>query len=133
MQAKFARAAVDRYDEIEDLLWTCGQYNTRSAGAWLRHRYICLHTTSGILRCKSVHHAELSDFVPLRIKKPDDPHPLFLMITQLAFGKLCMIYCTLYCWFLLLLTTATSKFFAQLTSKARQTMDASCMGVPHGT
>jgi hypothetical protein len=115
MQAEFAPyAAVDRYDEIEDVLWSRGQYTTRSAGAWLRHRYICLHTTSGILRSESVHRAELSDFLPLQIQKPDDPHPLFLMITQLAFGKyisycvcvLCFVVivsCTFYCVYVLLI------------------------------
>jgi hypothetical protein len=93
LQAEFAPyTAVDRYDEIEEVLWTRGQYTTRSAGAWLRHRYICLHTTSGILRSESVHRAELSDFLPLQIQKPDDPHALFLMITQLAFGKCCRSY-----------------------------------------
>jgi hypothetical protein len=98
MQAEFAPyAAVERFDDIEEELWTRGQYTTRSAGAWLRHRYICLHTTSGILRSESIHRAELSDFLPLKLKKPGDPHPLFLMITQLAFGKLCRSYDFLYC------------------------------------
>jgi hypothetical protein len=112
LQAEFAPyAAVDRYDEIEDALWTRGQHTTRSAGAWLRHRYICLHTTSGILRSESVHRAELSDFLPLQIQKPDDPHPLFLMITQLAFGKYCR-FCTVwitphFCYFCLLLVLTT--------------------------
>jgi hypothetical protein len=98
MQAEFAPyAAVERYDEIEEELWTRGQYTTRSAGAWLRHRYICLHTTSGILRSESIHRAELSDFLPLKLQKPDDPHPLLIMITQLAFGKLCRSYYFMYC------------------------------------
>ena len=46
-----------------------------------------LHTTSGILRCESIHRAELSDFLDLMLKKKQDPHPLTLMITQLPAGK----------------------------------------------
>jgi hypothetical protein len=88
LEAEFAPyAAVDKYDEIEHELWMRGKQSHRSAGAWLRHRYILLHTTSGILRAESIYSAELSDFLGLTIKKFEDPHPLFLMITQLAQGK----------------------------------------------
>jgi hypothetical protein len=89
LEAEFAPyAAVDKYDKIEHEMWIRGKHSHRSAGTWLRHRYCLLHTTSGILRCESMYGAELSDFLGLWIKKAEDPHPLFLMITQLALGKL---------------------------------------------
>jgi hypothetical protein len=88
LEAEFAPySAVDKYDKIEHELWMRGKSNHRSAGTWLRHRYILLHSTSGILRCESIYRAELSDFLGLTLKKKEDPHPLFLMITQLAQGK----------------------------------------------
>jgi hypothetical protein len=78
---------VDKLDKLENELWDRGRGSHRSAGTWLRHRYCMLHTTSGILRCESIYHAELSDFLDLTLKKKEDPHPLTLMITQLPTGK----------------------------------------------
>ena len=46
-----------------------------------------MHTTSGILRYESLYKGELSDFLCFNVQKPEDPHEVFLMITQLAFGK----------------------------------------------
>jgi hypothetical protein len=88
LEAEFAPyAAVDKLDELEHELWKRGRVSHRSAGTWLRHRYIMLHTTSGILRAESIYRAELSDFLALTLKKKEDPHTLTLMITQLPSGK----------------------------------------------
>ncbi len=38
-------------------------------------------------RCESLYRAELSDFLGLDMKKPEDVHPLFLMISQIPQGK----------------------------------------------
>lgn len=93
LEAEFAPyTAIDKYGRIEQELWTRGASNFRSAGTWLRHRYILLHTTSGILRCESIYRAELSDFMGLTMKKKEDPHPLFLMITQIGQGKFTKVY-----------------------------------------
>jgi hypothetical protein len=88
LEAEFAPyTAVDKYDQLEYELWDRGRGSHRSAGTWLRHRYIMLHTTSGILRAESIYRAELSDFLELTLKKKEDPHPITLMITQLPTGK----------------------------------------------
>ena len=56
--------------------------------AGLRHRYCLLHLTSGILRCESLHRAELSDFLGITIPKKDtDVHAMYVMVNQIAFGK----------------------------------------------
>jgi hypothetical protein len=88
LEAEFAPyTAVMQYDEIEEVCWKKGDTNIRSACAWLRHRFCLLYTTSGILRCESLYRAELSDFLGLEMKKPEDVHSLFLMISQIPQGK----------------------------------------------
>jgi hypothetical protein len=88
LEAEFAPyIAVEQYDKIEEDLWKRGDTNIRSACAWLRHRFCLLYTTSGILRCESLYRAELSDFLGLVMKKPEDVHPLYLMISQIPQGK----------------------------------------------
>jgi hypothetical protein len=88
LEAEFAPyTAVMQYDQIEEDLWKRGDTNIRSACAWLRHRFCLLYTTSGILRCESLYRAELSDFLGLDMKKPEDVHPLYLMISQIPQGK----------------------------------------------
>jgi hypothetical protein len=88
MEAEVApRAAADKLDKIECELWTRGKKNHRSAGTWLRHRCSMMHATGGVLRCESLCGAELSDFLALTLQRKEDPHPLLLMITQLALGE----------------------------------------------
>jgi hypothetical protein len=87
LEAEFAPyVAVEQYDKIEEELWKRGDNNIRSACAWLRHRFCLLYTTSGILRCESLYRAELSNFLGLVMKKPEDVHPLYLMISQIPQG-----------------------------------------------
>jgi len=80
---------VEHYNEIEDLMWNDSDtIGRRSVCTNLRHRYSLLHLTSGILRCESLHRAEISDFMMLRPPKKDtDIHPMLLMINQIAQGK----------------------------------------------
>ena len=88
MEASFAPyVAVDKYEEIELTLWTSGMHNIRSAACSLRNRYVLLHTTSGVLRFESLGKADLSDYMGLTLKKAEDTHPLYMMITQLPTGK----------------------------------------------
>jgi hypothetical protein len=79
--------AVEEYDKIENELWSRGQTCARSAYAWIRHRFCLLYSTSGILRCESLFGGELSDYMGLEFKKPQDPHPLELLVTQIPSGK----------------------------------------------
>jgi hypothetical protein len=93
MEAEFApHAAADKLDKIEHELWMRGRKNHRSAGTWLRHRYSMMHTTGGVLRCESLYGAELSDFLALTLQRKEDPHPLLLMITQLALGEFSTVF-----------------------------------------
>ena len=81
---------VERYGEIEEELWndSANLVAKRSVNAGLRHRYCLLHLTSGILRCESLHRAELSDFLGITIPKKDtDVHAMYVMVNQIAFGK----------------------------------------------
>ena len=83
-------AIVERYGDIEQELWADSRkfMCPRSVNANLRHRYCMLHLTSGILRCKSLCRAELSDFLGLHAPKKDtDIHQIFVMINQIALGK----------------------------------------------
>ena len=80
--------AVEEIPNIEDELFKAGMYgSTRKAFASLRNRYCFLHTTKGILRGESLFNSELSDNLGIHIKKPTDPHEMFVDIMQLAFGK----------------------------------------------
>ena len=83
-------AIVERFHEIEEEFWNDSviAVGRRSICASLRHRACLLYNTCGILRCESLHKAELSDFIGIKPPKQDkDPHQIFLMITQFAFGK----------------------------------------------
>ena len=85
--------AVDRFDVIENEFWSRSSRNARSAGCWLRNRYVFLHTTAGILRCESLYRAELSDFLGVGTKKDTDVHNIYIMITQIPEGKfVCLFY-----------------------------------------
>ena len=85
--APYKYCAVDKYNVIEAQVWEMGRNNIRSCAASLRSRYVLLHTTSGILRFESLEKAELLDNLMLTLKKPQDPHLIQLMITQLPTGK----------------------------------------------
>ncbi|KAG7365502.1 glycolytic enzyme transcriptional activator [Nitzschia inconspicua] len=78
-------AMLGHYNDIEDMFWT--DSNERSRGqtvAKLRHRYCLLLLTSGILRCKSLANADLSDHLALYLPKRDqDIHPMLMLIMQL--------------------------------------------------
>jgi hypothetical protein len=76
---------VDRFNEIERKLWEKGEVNMRSAFAWLRHRYVFLHSTHGILRCETIFNGELSDCLMLRAE--GTPHFMWILIQQIAQGK----------------------------------------------
>ena len=54
---------VERFPDIEESLWDASNVSSahRSVASGLRNRYVFLHLTSGILRCESLHRAELSD------------------------------------------------------------------------
>jgi hypothetical protein len=79
--------AVEDYPLIEQALWNRGQTCNRSAFSWMRHRFCLLYSTSGILRCESLFQGELSDYIGLEFQKPQDPHSLELLVTQIATGK----------------------------------------------
>jgi hypothetical protein len=88
LDADFAPYQIaEEFPKIEQAVWSRGEHCFRSAYAWLRHRFCILFTTSGILRCESLYKAELSDFLGLRMKKPSDVHPLYVMVMQIATGK----------------------------------------------
>ena len=80
---------VQEYSAIEQELWN-DSHNAvtfRSIVSHMRHRYCLLHLTSGLLRCESLHRAELSDFCGLRGEMDKDVHKMYLMINQIAQGK----------------------------------------------
>jgi hypothetical protein len=76
LEAEFppSYTAVMQYNQIEQDLWKRGDTNIWLACAWLWHRCCLLYTTSGILLCKPLYCAELSDFLGLDMKKPKDVH-----------------------------------------------------------
>jgi Centromere DNA-binding protein complex CBF3 subunit, domain 2 len=81
---------VEKYPDIEKSLWEDSERSVgcRSVATNLRHRYCLLHLTSGILRCESLHRAELSDFICLLPpRREHDVHQVFLMVNQIAIGK----------------------------------------------
>jgi Centromere DNA-binding protein complex CBF3 subunit, domain 2 len=80
---------VEHLPSLEDMMWQdSNAVGCRSISAALRHRYCALHLTSGVLRCESLHRAEYSDFLGIRIPKQDtDVHTPYLMINQIAVGK----------------------------------------------
>ena len=81
---------VDRYPDIETELWndSTSSPGHRSIASGLRHRYVLLHLTSGILRCESLYKAELSDFLGVVVPANDrDAHRMFIMVNQIPFGK----------------------------------------------
>lgn len=83
-------SVVEHYPIIEVSMWKDSQNSVghRSVNTHLRHRYIMLHLTSGILRSESLYRNELSDFVGLFLpQKETDIHPMYVMINQLAQGK----------------------------------------------
>lgn len=91
VNGEFAPYAIaDDYPKLEAELWQDSQEATsyRNVTAYLRHRYCLLHLTSGILRCESLHRAELSDFLHVWIPmKETDIHPMMMMVNQLLQGK----------------------------------------------
>ena len=88
MEADFSPyTAVTRLEDLESKTWEQGYPSVRSAAAALRNRYVFLHTTSGVLRYESLARADLSDYMSLYVEKPEDLHPIMVMITQLPFGK----------------------------------------------
>jgi hypothetical protein len=80
--------AMEEVHRIEKALWKKGESGgLRMAYAWLRNRFCLLNSLNGILRCESLYKAELSDLLCLQMKKQRDPHPLTLLIMQMATGK----------------------------------------------
>mgnify|MGYP002784412878 CR=1 FL=1 len=77
--------AVEKMDDVEDKMWSRSK-KIKGSGSWLRNRFIFLYTTAGILRSESLFRAELSDFLFIKVKKPEDIHSLLLMITQIPEG-----------------------------------------------
>lgn len=77
--------AVEKLDEIEAKMWSKSA-KLHGTGSWFRNRFVFLYTTAGILRSESLFRAELSDFLCISVKKPEDIHPLLLMITQIPEG-----------------------------------------------
>jgi Centromere DNA-binding protein complex CBF3 subunit, domain 2 len=81
---------VERYPEIEDLLWKdcMAAAGPRQIVCQLRHRYCAQHTCSGILRAESLYRAEISDFIMITIPKTGtDVHPVQIMVNQVTQGK----------------------------------------------
>ena len=81
---------VDRYPDIEAQLWNDSNSSPghRSVASGLRNRYVLLHLTGGILRCESLHRAELSDFCGVVVPANErDAHRMFIMVNQIPFGK----------------------------------------------
>ena len=79
-------STVERYPDIEKVMWMRGQQNGRTAVAYIRHRFCLLFTTGGILRCESLFNAELSDFLGVTVQSGRDPHPLNILIMQFGTG-----------------------------------------------
>ena len=79
---------VHRYPDIEEKLFHHGMANMRVAVTQLQNPYVLTHTTSGILRFKTLEKACLSDFLCSIIQKEEDVHPLLVMITQVFTGTL---------------------------------------------
>jgi hypothetical protein len=80
---------ADKYGDIKERLWV-----DALGGCWravvsnLRHRSCLLYLTSGVLRCESLHRADLSDFLWLRVpQREHDIHPMNIMINQIPKGK----------------------------------------------
>jgi hypothetical protein len=83
-------AIVERYEEIEQVLWedSANAAGKRSLCTQLRHLCCVKYLTAGILRSESLHRAELSDFLGLQVPKLDtDVHRPWLMIHQIPIGK----------------------------------------------
>lgn len=78
---------VEEFPKIEDEMWVNGYGSVRSASAWLRHHYCLLQSTSGILRCESLFKAELSDLLGVTVRHDHDPHPIYVVVMQIATGK----------------------------------------------
>jgi Centromere DNA-binding protein complex CBF3 subunit, domain 2 len=60
---------------------------TKSVFCGLRHRFVFLHTSGGLLHGESVYKAELSDLFHVFYKADKDVHPLMVVVQQLASGK----------------------------------------------
>ncbi|KAG7362818.1 centromere DNA-binding like protein [Nitzschia inconspicua] len=80
--------ALDHIDQIENALFQMGCISdSRSILSSLRNRFTFLFTTGGILRGESVYMAELSDLLHATVQRTRDPHPVTVMILQMATGK----------------------------------------------
>ncbi|KAG7336496.1 centromere DNA-binding like protein [Nitzschia inconspicua] len=80
--------ALDHIDQIENALFQMGCVSdSRSILSSLRNRFTFLFTTGGILRGESVYMAELSDLLHATVQRTRDPHPVTVMILQMATGK----------------------------------------------
>ncbi|KAG7367334.1 centromere DNA-binding like protein [Nitzschia inconspicua] len=80
--------ALDHIDQIENALFHMGCVSdSRSILSSLRNRFTFLFTTGGILRGESVYMAELSDLLHATVHRTRDPHPVTVMILQMATGK----------------------------------------------
>ena len=89
--AEFAPClTATKHPNMEEEAW----FDSQSAGirrnvcAHMRHRYCLLHLTSGMLRCESLHRAELSDFLGIFLPQVETHiHPMFVMINRIPEGK----------------------------------------------
>ena len=80
---------VGSYNDIEDTLWDDSDGRSwRQTVANLRHRYCLLFLTSGVLRCESLHKADLSDHLAFYLpQREQDIHPMLMLIMQIPEGK----------------------------------------------
>jgi hypothetical protein len=99
--------AVDKYQDIESVLWDQGCGHVQSAAS---QPYVtATRTASTYHQCNSRRHeslekAELSDFLDVRVQLKTDPYPIDVMVTQLPIDKFAtyristlICYCNLPC------------------------------------
>lgn len=90
---------LEHVPDIESAFWMKGCHGThRGAFSSLRNRSCFLYTFRGVLRHESLNSAELSDMLMVaELKTPQDPHPLDILVNQLATGKfLLIVVCLVY-------------------------------------
>lgn len=80
---------VGQRGNVESELWNKGvdRSSMLAVANSLRSRAIYNYTTGGILRYESLQHADLSDWQYVTTQKHDDPHPIEMQVTEMAFGK----------------------------------------------
>ena len=81
--------AIRHIDGIEESFYQSGVRSRSQAtvGSSLRNRFVFLATTCGLLRGESMFKMELSDLFALNWGGPKDPHPMMILVCQIAKGK----------------------------------------------